>query len=85
MLNAATIAAIVAACWAHPSGVSYLEKIERLNACSTPNPCCQVVGLDALPIRVQRIVTLAKIALSPRGATYRPGGFARLGWREPKP
>lgn len=80
MLNAATIAAIVAAVWAHPSGVAYLEKIERLNACATVNPCC--VGL---PIHVRRVVTLAKKALSPRGATYRPGGFARLGWREPKP
>lgn len=46
MLNTATIAAIVAACWAHPSGVSYLEKIERLNACQTENPCCvhNVIG-----------------------------------------
>lgn len=44
MLNAVTIAAIVAAVWAHPSGVSYLEKINRLHACRTPNPCCQPSG-----------------------------------------
>jgi hypothetical protein len=40
MLNAATIAAIVAAVWAHPSGVAYLEKIEQLAQCQKPNPCC---------------------------------------------
>ena len=40
MLNAATLAAIVAAVWAHPAGVSYLEKIERLALCHTANPCC---------------------------------------------
>lgn len=82
MLNAATIAAIVAAIWAHPQGVAYLDKIEQIRICAEAlgNPCC-----NGLPIRVQRIVTLAKNSLSPRGATYRPRGFARLGWREPKP
>ena len=42
MLNAATIAAIVAACWAHPSGVAYLAKIEQIRACAEArgNPCC---------------------------------------------
>lgn len=42
MLNAATIAAIVAACWAHPSGVSYLEKIDQIEAAAIAcgNPCC---------------------------------------------
>ena len=47
MLNAATIAAIVAACWAHPSGQAYLDKIERIeaaaNACG--NPCCHKTSL----------------------------------------
>lgn len=45
----------------------------------------EVQASTDLPFHVQRITTLAKKALSPRGATYRPGGFARLGWREPKP
>lgn len=42
MLNAATLAAIVAACWAHPSGVSYLEKINQIEADAIVcgNPCC---------------------------------------------
>lgn len=43
MLNAATIAAIVAACWAHPQGQAYLAKIDQIeayaNACG--NPCCK--------------------------------------------
>ena len=44
MLNAVTIAAIVAACWAHPSGVAYLAKIEQIQACAEAkgNPCCQL-------------------------------------------
>ena len=44
MLNAVTIAAIVAAVWAHPQGVSYLEKIDRIEqlSISCGNPCCQL-------------------------------------------
>lgn len=41
--NAVTLAAIVSAVWAHPQGVSYLEKIDQIaiyaEACG--NPCCQ--------------------------------------------
>lgn len=46
MLNIATIAAIVAAVWAHPQGVSYLEKIDQIEARSIAcgNPCCQGSG-----------------------------------------
>ncbi len=42
MLNAATLAAIVAAVWAHPQGVAYLEKIEQIRVCAEAkgNPCC---------------------------------------------
>lgn len=42
MLNAATIAAIVAACWAHPSGQAYLAKIDQIEQLSITcgNPCC---------------------------------------------
>ena len=44
MLNSITIAAIVAAVWAHPQGVSYLEKIDRIEqlSISCGNPCCQL-------------------------------------------
>ena len=44
MLNSITIAAIVAAVWAHPQGISYLEKIDRIEqlAISCGNPCCQL-------------------------------------------
>ena len=44
MLNAVTIAAIVAAVWAHPQGVSYLEKIDQIEqlSISCGNPCCQL-------------------------------------------
>ena len=44
MLNAVTITAIVAAVWAHPQGVSYLEKIDRIEqlSISCGNPCCQL-------------------------------------------
>ena len=40
MLNPATLAAILVAVWAHPAGVAYLDKIDRLDACQTTNPCC---------------------------------------------
>lgn len=42
-LNAVTIAAIVAACWAHPSGQAYLAKIDQIEALSIScgNPCCK--------------------------------------------
>ena len=49
MLNAVTIAAIVAACWVHPQGQAYLAKIEtylsKVEAISAAvercgNPCC---------------------------------------------
>lgn len=41
-LNAVTIAAIVAACWAHPQGQAYLAKIDQIGALSIScgNPCC---------------------------------------------
>lgn len=41
-LNAITIAAIVAACWAHPSGQAYLAKIDQIEqlSISCGNPCC---------------------------------------------
>ena len=41
-LNAVTIAAIVAACWAHPQGQAYLAKIDQIEALSIScgNPCC---------------------------------------------
>ncbi len=41
-LNAVTIAAIVAACWAHPQGQAYLAKIYQIEALSIAcgNPCC---------------------------------------------
>lgn len=44
MLNTVTIAAIVAAVWAHPQGVSYLEKIDQIEqlSISCGNPCCQL-------------------------------------------
>ena len=43
MLNAATIAAIVAAVWAHPQALDYLDKIEQLRVCAEAkgNPCCR--------------------------------------------
>lgn len=34
-----TIAAIAAAFWAHPQGVAYLEKIDRIEACANRFPC----------------------------------------------
>lgn len=42
MLNAAAIAAIVAACWAHPQGQAYLSKVEAISAAVERccNPCC---------------------------------------------
>lgn len=42
-LNAVTIAAIIAACWAHPQGQAYLAKIDQIEALSIAcgNPCCQ--------------------------------------------
>lgn len=42
-LNAVTIAAIVAACWAHPQGQAYLAKIDQIEALSIScgNPCCK--------------------------------------------
>jgi len=45
MLNAITIAAIVAACWAHPQGQAYLAKIEQIEqlSISCKNPCCNQV------------------------------------------
>jgi len=49
-LNAITIAAIVAACWAHPQGQSYLAKIDKIDALSIScgNPCCrQPVGVGS--------------------------------------
>ena len=44
MLNSITIAAIVAAVWAHPQGISYLEKVDRIEqlSISCGNPCCQL-------------------------------------------
>ena len=44
MLNAVTIATIVAAVWAHPQGISYLEKIDQIEqlSISCGNPCCQL-------------------------------------------
>ena len=46
MLNAVTIAAIVAACWAHPQGQAYLAKIEQIDqlSISCGNPCCNQVS-----------------------------------------
>lgn len=46
MLNAATLLALVAACWAHPQGVAYLEKIEQIEqlSISCGNPCCRGGG-----------------------------------------
>jgi hypothetical protein len=46
MLNIATIAAIVAAVWAHPQGVAYLEKIDTIEqlSISCGNPCCNELG-----------------------------------------
>lgn len=43
MLNAATIAAIVAAIWAHPMGQAYLAKIDTIAHCVEikGNPCCR--------------------------------------------
>lgn len=48
MLNAATLAAIVAAVWAHPQGVAYLEKIEQIRVCAEAkgNPCCAPQALQ---------------------------------------
>ncbi len=45
-MNAVTIAAIVAACWAHPQGQAYLAKIDQIEALSIScgNPCCQQFG-----------------------------------------
>lgn len=45
-LNAVTIAAIVAACWAHPQGQAYLAKIDQIEALSIAcgNPCCKTVA-----------------------------------------
>ena len=42
-MNAVTIAAIVAACWAHPQGQAYLAKIDQIEALSIScgNPCCR--------------------------------------------
>ncbi len=47
MLNAVTIAAVAAACWAHPQGVSYLAKIDQINTYSIEcgNPCCNGGGI----------------------------------------
>lgn len=63
--NAATLAAIVAACWAHPSGVSYLAKIDQIEALSIScgNPCCRKAGggkqaRHARKILVERIESL---------------------------
>ena len=44
MLNSITITAIVAAVWAHPQGISYLEKVDRIEqlSISCGNPCCQL-------------------------------------------
>ena len=41
-MNAVTLAAIVAACWAHPQGQAYLAKIYQIEALSIAcgNPCC---------------------------------------------
>lgn len=46
MLNAVTLAAIVAAVWAHPQGVAYLDKIEQMRVCAEANgnPCCGSSG-----------------------------------------
>lgn len=46
MLNAVTLAAIVAAVWAHPQGVAYLDKIEQVRVCAEANgnPCCSDSG-----------------------------------------
>lgn len=46
LLNAATIAAIVAACWAHPQGQAYLAKIDQIETLSIScgNPCCNQLG-----------------------------------------
>lgn len=46
MLNSVTLLAIVAACWAHPQGVAYLEKIDQIEQLSTScgNPCCRGGG-----------------------------------------
>lgn len=43
MLNAVTIAAIVAAVWAHPQGVAYIAKIDQIEAAAIAcgNPCCR--------------------------------------------
>lgn len=48
-MNAVTIAAIVAACWAHPSGQAYLAKIDQIEELSIRcgNPCCKPsISLD---------------------------------------
>lgn len=52
-LNAITIAAIVAACWAHPSGQAYLAKIDQIEALSIAcgNPCCDRGGFTDELIR----------------------------------
>jgi hypothetical protein len=46
MLTPATILALVAACWAHPQGVAYLEKIDQIEqlSISCGNPCCTTGG-----------------------------------------
>lgn len=94
LLNAATIAAIVAACWAHPSGQAYLSKIDQIeayaNACG--NPCCKkpvgVGGKHVKRILVERVESLGDLvgidyyqlaALRPMPET---GAFT-VGQREP--
>lgn len=66
LMNAVTIAAIVAACWAHPSGVAYLEKIEQIRVCAEAkgNPCCKEDTRQGGPDRqhVERITKPANWA-----------------------
>ena len=65
MLNAATLAAIVAACWAHPQGVAYLAKIAQIEAAAIArgNPCCVRGGVA---------VTYAPRHVTPRPRQKRP-------------
>ena len=57
MLNAITIAAIVAAVWAHPQGVSYLEKIDQIEqlSISCGNPCCNQLGSGQHRVREEEL------------------------------
>lgn len=68
ILNAATLAAIVAACWAHPSGVAYLAKIEQIEAraISCSNPCCT----QAMPRKAWG--GGGKATVKPRPLRFRP-------------